>query len=92
VYLSAEIFLWQAVGFVVFYLFFVGFVFYMDLGMGSGSSRDKSANVGSFAGDLEAPKEPVTAISDVKAFGNLEEGSGGWRKMRHPHDFALLLL
>lgn len=30
VYLSAEIYLWQAVGFVVFYLFFVGFVFYMD--------------------------------------------------------------
>ncbi|XP_073008305.1 cation/calcium exchanger 5 [Typha latifolia] len=30
VYLSAEIFLWQAVGFVLFYLFFVGFVFYMD--------------------------------------------------------------
>ncbi|KAL5566116.1 hypothetical protein UlMin_029280 [Ulmus minor] len=34
VYLSAEIFLWQAVGFVLFYLFFVGFVFWMDLGMG----------------------------------------------------------
>lgn len=30
VYLSAEIYLWQAVGFVLFYLFFVGFVFYMD--------------------------------------------------------------
>lgn len=33
VYLSAEIFLWQAVGFVGFYVFFVGFVFWMDLGM-----------------------------------------------------------
>ncbi|KAL6905640.1 hypothetical protein ACP4OV_003241 [Aristida adscensionis] len=32
VYLSAEIFLWQAVGFVLFYVFFVGLVFYMDLG------------------------------------------------------------
>nr|QSQ68558.1 hypothetical protein PY_002592 [Puya raimondii] len=31
IYLSAEIFLWQAVGFILFYLFFVGFVFYMDL-------------------------------------------------------------
>ncbi|CAL4911643.1 unnamed protein product [Urochloa decumbens] len=32
VYLSAEIFLWQAVGLVLFYAFFVGLVFYMDLG------------------------------------------------------------
>ncbi|KAK4487647.1 hypothetical protein RD792_005701 [Penstemon davidsonii] len=38
VYLSAEIFLWQAVGFVGFYLFFVGIVFYMDLGYNSGKS------------------------------------------------------
>ncbi|KAJ6359818.1 hypothetical protein OIU77_003927 [Salix suchowensis] len=34
VYLSGEIFFWQAVGFVGFYLFFVGFVFWMDLGSG----------------------------------------------------------
>ncbi|OMO99126.1 Sodium/calcium exchanger membrane region [Corchorus olitorius] len=32
VYLSGEIFVWQAVGFVGFYLFFVGFVFWMDFG------------------------------------------------------------
>ncbi|KAI3936357.1 hypothetical protein MKW92_036286 [Papaver armeniacum] len=31
VYLSAEIYLWQAIGFVGFYVFFVGFVFYMDV-------------------------------------------------------------
>ncbi|KAL0919791.1 hypothetical protein M5K25_011909 [Dendrobium thyrsiflorum] len=30
IYLSAEIFLWQAVGFVFFYVFFVGLVFWMD--------------------------------------------------------------
>ncbi|KAJ1689029.1 hypothetical protein LUZ63_013184 [Rhynchospora breviuscula] len=30
IYLSAEIYLWQAAGFILFYLFFVGFVFYMD--------------------------------------------------------------
>ncbi|XP_050381779.1 cation/calcium exchanger 5 [Argentina anserina] len=36
VYLSAEIYLWQAAGFVGFYLFFVGFVFWMDLGLGGG--------------------------------------------------------
>ncbi|KAK4781756.1 hypothetical protein SAY86_015858 [Trapa natans] len=32
VYLSGEIFLWQAIGFVGFYVFFVGFVFWMDFG------------------------------------------------------------
>ncbi|XP_068664021.1 cation/calcium exchanger 5-like [Aristolochia californica] len=32
VYLTAEIYLWQAVGFVGFYLFFVGFVVWMDVG------------------------------------------------------------
>ncbi|XWS57568.1 hypothetical protein CRYUN_Cryun09bG0184900 [Craigia yunnanensis] len=32
VYLSGEIFVWQALGFVGFYIFFVGFVFWMDFG------------------------------------------------------------
>lgn len=45
VYLSAEIFLWQAVGFIGFYLFFVGFVFWMDLGMGSGRAKS-GADIG----------------------------------------------
>ncbi|PKA59313.1 Cation/calcium exchanger 5 [Apostasia shenzhenica] len=30
IYLSAEIFLWQAVGLIAFYVFFVGLVFWMD--------------------------------------------------------------
>ncbi|XP_073028941.1 cation/calcium exchanger 5 [Primulina eburnea] len=42
VYLSAEIFLWQAVGFVGFYLFFVGIVFSMDLGYDSGKKMNIS--------------------------------------------------
>ncbi|XP_017436076.1 cation/calcium exchanger 5 [Vigna angularis] len=42
VYLSAEIFLWQAVGFVAFYLFFVGFVFYMDLGMADRAQKSSA--------------------------------------------------
>ncbi|XP_028770934.1 cation/calcium exchanger 5 [Neltuma alba] len=71
VYLSAEISLWQAVGFVGFYLFFVGFVFYMDLGLGS--RRDKGGSVGSFGGDLEGQKEPITASCDVKVSGSLQE-------------------
>nr|XP_043632005.1 cation/calcium exchanger 5 [Erigeron canadensis] len=41
VYLSGEIYLWQAVGFVGFYLFFVGFVFYMDLKMDSNNGKLK---------------------------------------------------
>jgi solute carrier family 24 (sodium/potassium/calcium exchanger), member 6 len=48
VYLSAEIFLWQAVGFVIFYAFFVGLVFYMDLG-----SADGKKAVSAAAADLE---------------------------------------
>lgn len=77
VYLSAEIFLWQAIGFVGFYLFFVGFVFYMDLGMGG--RRHTSANVRIFAGDFEGQKLPVTADSGIKVSGTLGEqrhGSG----------------
>nr|GMD40461.1 cation/calcium exchanger 5 [Ipomoea batatas] len=46
VYLSAEIFLWQAVGFVGFYLFFVGIVFWMDLGEGN-RRRGGGAEMGS---------------------------------------------
>ncbi|KAL2942132.1 Cation/calcium exchanger 5 [Bienertia sinuspersici] len=34
VYLSGELYFWQAIGFVGFYLFFVGFVFWMDFGSG----------------------------------------------------------
>ncbi|CAN8294897.1 unnamed protein product [Cochlearia groenlandica] len=33
VYLSGEIFVWQAIGFVGFYVFFVCFVFWMDFGV-----------------------------------------------------------
>lgn len=38
VYLSGEIFLWQAIGFVGFYVFFLGFVFWMDVVVGGSSS------------------------------------------------------
>nr|DAD33586.1 TPA_asm: hypothetical protein HUJ06_012437 [Nelumbo nucifera] len=42
VYLSAEIFLWQAIGFVGFYIFFVGFVFWMDVGIERGRKGDEA--------------------------------------------------
>ncbi|XP_024995101.1 cation/calcium exchanger 5 isoform X3 [Cynara cardunculus var. scolymus] len=52
VYLSAEIFLWQAVGFVGFYLAFVGFVFWMDFGMDTGGkSKVGSREVVGLVGD-----------------------------------------
>ncbi|OEL31815.1 hypothetical protein BAE44_0007166 [Dichanthelium oligosanthes] len=47
IYLSAEIFLWQAVGLVLFYVFFVGLVFYMDLGGEEGKA------VSTYAAELE---------------------------------------
>jgi sodium/potassium/calcium exchanger 6 len=49
VYLSAEIFLWQAVGLVLFYAFFVGLVFYMDLG----SAEGKAVSAAAVAAELE---------------------------------------
>ncbi|WVZ88300.1 hypothetical protein U9M48_034836 [Paspalum notatum var. saurae] len=43
VYLSAEIFLWQALALVLFYAFFVGLVFYMDLGAAADGKGGKPA-------------------------------------------------
>ncbi|XP_020214018.1 cation/calcium exchanger 5 [Cajanus cajan] len=59
VYLSAEIFLWQAIGFVAFYFFFVAFVFYMDFGL-----PNRSVNT---SADLEGHVQPD---SDVKPSGS----------------------
>jgi sodium/potassium/calcium exchanger 6 len=55
VYLSGEIYLWQAVGFVCFYLFFVGFVFWMDLGLGNSRKKKIGFELG-FTGDDDANK------------------------------------
>ncbi|KAK6118577.1 hypothetical protein DH2020_047690 [Rehmannia glutinosa] len=46
VYLSAEIYLWQAVGFVAFYIFFVGIVFSMDLGYSGVTGGEKNKRSG----------------------------------------------
>ncbi|XAR52576.1 hypothetical protein NMG60_11020719 [Bertholletia excelsa] len=66
VYLSAEIFLWQAIGFIGFYLFFVGFVFWMDLRMGGGKGKRES-DVGGSISHVE-----VTVDSTVRDYGNGE--------------------
>ncbi|KAH6826406.1 cation exchanger 11 [Perilla frutescens var. hirtella] len=60
VYLSAEIFLWQAVGFVGFYLFFVGIVFSMDSGYnGIGGEKIRSSRDGGELGLVENQEKHV---------------------------------
>lgn len=61
VYLSGEIFLWQAVGFVGFYGFFVGVVFWMDLGLGRKETKSRRTEM------------DVDSLEDVE---NLEERFG----------------
>ncbi|CAA6663505.1 unnamed protein product [Spirodela intermedia] len=55
VYLSAEIYLWQAVGFVLFYVFFVWFVFRMDSAVeeGKGAGRNRGSGGRGGGGDDE---------------------------------------
>ncbi|XP_010549944.1 PREDICTED: cation/calcium exchanger 5 [Tarenaya hassleriana] len=65
VYLSGEIFVWQAIGFVGFYVFFVGFVFWMDFGMNVEKVKRKGA------GDSEEEKELLN-VKDCEV-GYLEE-------------------
>ncbi|XP_076910376.1 cation/calcium exchanger 5-like [Bidens hawaiensis] len=67
VYLSGEIYLWQAVGFVVFYVFFVGFVFWMDLKVESGGKLKR--------GGSEVAGAGVYDVEDCKVSVD-ENGSG----------------
>ncbi|GMH07758.1 hypothetical protein Nepgr_009598 [Nepenthes gracilis] len=69
VYLSGELYVWQAIGFVGFYLFFVGFVFWMDLGSGKCEVRDDGGR------DFDA------SVGDIKFRGisislDCENGNG----------------
>lgn len=58
VYLSAEIFLWQAIGFVGFYLFFVAIVFWMDLGMSDPKGKARTGGAGgNDMGTIESGEE-----------------------------------
>ncbi|CAH9145188.1 unnamed protein product [Cuscuta epithymum] len=76
VYLSAEIFLWQAIGFVGFYLFFVVIVFWMDFG--DGNRRLKLVGEGSEMGLVGNSKTRKGIMSDMncensKLLGNSEQ-------------------
>lgn len=84
VYLSAEIFLWQAVGFVGFYLFFVGFVFWMDFGMDSG--KVKTVTEVGFAENGEVHKGVIGTDCErgefVGKFRNEKPESGVWQTLQ----------
>jgi len=80
VYLSAEIFLWQAVGLVLFYAFFVGLVFYMDLG----SAEGKAVSATAAAAELEMVSGSGRVAVDLPI--TVEDR----RQQRHPALCALL--
>ncbi|KAG6646555.1 cation/calcium exchanger 5 [Carya illinoinensis] len=77
VYLSAEIFLWQAVGFVGFYVFFVGIVFWMDWGL-SGARRKGGSELG-MVGEGEVEKALAVVDYEIgEVSGNLKEVKSGF--------------
>lgn len=83
VYLSAEIFLWQAIGFVGFYLFFVGFVFWMDLGLGLGGGGKRSRSEVGLAAETEMHKSFAALdyeIGDVSKRSEDGKPSFGFRR------------
>ncbi|KAF8401645.1 hypothetical protein HHK36_012591 [Tetracentron sinense] len=69
VYLSAEIFLWQAIGFVGFYVFFVGFVFWMDVGVGGGRGEDGMGLIREVKKGFKVPD-----CENGEGLGNVEAG------------------
>ncbi|GER55405.1 cation/calcium exchanger 5 [Striga asiatica] len=81
VYLSAEIYLWQAVGFVGFYVFFVGVVFWMDLGYAGGERRKRSGDCGA---------ELLGSVGDCEALGlDCENGGLGELEVERRSKFGL---
>ncbi|CAL1393544.1 unnamed protein product [Linum trigynum] len=77
VYLSGEISFWQAAGFVGFYLFFVGIVFWMDLGMnrGKGGGRGRGGDRGNR--DLEEEMDFESGEKGVGGGESLKEDGTG---------------
>ncbi|KAF5740598.1 cation exchanger family protein [Tripterygium wilfordii] len=70
VYLSGEIFMWQAVGFVGFYVFFVGLVFWMDLGIGGEKGKLEKNRYLAVKSDPEIGEgEVVETVKEEAGFG-----------------------
>ncbi|CAN1232776.1 Cation/calcium exchanger 5 [Linum perenne] len=78
VYLSGEITFWQAAGFVGFYVFFVGIVFWMDLGMKSGKGRRGKGGDYTEMVDFESGEkvDGLKVGKEEKSSGFLEKGFG----------------
>ncbi|XP_043713050.1 cation/calcium exchanger 5 [Telopea speciosissima] len=75
VYLSAEIFLWQAIGFVGFYVFFVAFVFWMDVRVEPRGKDDEPAMV--FGEVRNGSNSKVTDCENGEGLGIVEERKTG---------------
>lgn len=78
VYLSAEIFLWQAIGFVGFYVFFVGIVLWMDVVVGGGrggggEAKEEEVEMG-VTGEVQKTSSKAAEFEFGDGFGN--EGDG----------------
>ncbi|KAJ4967943.1 hypothetical protein NE237_014644 [Protea cynaroides] len=71
VYLSAEIFLWQAIGFVGFYVFFVAFVFWMDVQVEERGKDDEAAML--FGEIRKGSNSKVTDCENGEVLGIVEE-------------------
>lgn len=94
VYLSAEIFLWQALGFVAFYLFFVGIVFWMDFGTsgekgkrrGLGGGGENGSELGIIGNGEEQKSLIEMDCESGETTGKLqdeeEQNFGLWRTLR----------
>lgn len=70
VYLSGEIYVWQAVGFVGFYLFFVGVVFWMDLGTETAATVAKGNEC---SDDVESGEAVRRSVKGKAVFGHFEQ-------------------
>lgn len=81
VYLSAEIFLWQAIGFVGFYVFFVGIVFWMDGVVGGrrgggGGKKEEEVEMG-LIGEVQKASSKVAEFEFADGFENVRDGKSG---------------
>ncbi|WOL16185.1 hypothetical protein Cni_G24967 [Canna indica] len=78
VYLSAEIFLWQAVGFILFYLFFVGLVFWMDLSVDGRKEKEGELSLEEARKEKAFVNSSTTDTEYGRAVGNIEGVESTW--------------
>ncbi|KAF5739488.1 cation/calcium exchanger 5 [Tripterygium wilfordii] len=92
VYLSGEIFVWQAVGFVAFYVFFVALVFWMDLGIGGEKGKLENNRYLAVESDSEIGRgEVVETVKERPALG-FKEFIGRYQECSVALEFSLTLV